>query len=298
MRILFCGDIVGQSGRQVLIDHLPDLRECYAIDFVIVNGENAAGGNGITEQICQSMFQAGADVITGGNHSWDKPEITGFMESERRMLRPINSAEGTPGRGIGSFSLPSGEKVRVVNVMGQRFMEPMDNPFTALEKILPAGAPKPNGCAAIVVDVHAEATSEKTGMGHLCDGRATLVVGTHTHIPTADARILPGGTAYHSDAGMCGDYESVIGMGKEEAIARMRRPDTRPRLKPALGPGTLCGTFVETDPRTGLAAVVAPVRIGGVLSEALPPAPGSTKPESLTVSQSTASAPMRESETS
>lgn len=270
MRILFCGDVVGRSGRDAITTHLPRLREELKLDFVIVNGENAAHGFGITEKICESLFQAGADCITGGNHSWDKPEIAPFMDQDRRMLRPLNFTEGTPGRGAHDFTTGSGAKVKVINVMCRLFMELLDDPFKAVERELPAVAPKSAGYAAVIVDVHGEATSEKMAMGHHADGRASLVVGTHTHVPTGDAHILEHGTGYQTDAGMCGDYDSVIGMDKANALQRFRRRFPSPRLTPAEGEGTLCGTYLETDESTGLAKVISPVRIGGRLQAQLP----------------------------
>ena len=235
MRILFCGDVVGRSGRDAIADHLPRLREDLKLDFVIVNGENAAHGFGITEKICGTLFQAGADCITGGNHSWDKPEIAPFMDSDRRMLRPINFPEGTPGRGVADFVTSRGAKVKVINVMCRLFMELLDDPFRAVDAELPLTAPKPGGYGAVIVDVHGEATSEKMAMGHLADGRASLVVGTHTHVPTADANILENGTGYQTDAGMCGDYNSVIGMEKSSSLQRFRRRFPSLRLAPASG---------------------------------------------------------------
>jgi len=270
MRILFCGDVVGKSGREAILAHLPMLREKLALDFVVITGENAAHGFGITKKICESLFDAGADVITGGNHTWDKPEIATFMEADRRMLRPMNHTGGSPGRGAGEFLTGKGIKVKVVNVMCRLFMELSDDPFEALDRELPMGPPKPNGFGAILVDVHGEATSEKMALGHLSDGRASLVVGSHTHVPTADAYILEGGTAYQTDAGMCGDYDSVIGMEKSGALQRFRRRFPSPRLAPADGEGTLCGTYIETDEATGLTSYVTPVRIGGRLATNIP----------------------------
>ena len=270
MRILFCGDLVGRSGRDVVVEHLPRLRDEWKLDFVVVNGENAAHGFGITEKICESLFQAGADCITGGNHSWDKPDIAPYMDSDRRMLRPINFPDGTPGRGAAEFTTVNGAKVKVINVMCRLFMELLDDPFKAVEQELPLAAPKPGGYAAVIVDIHGEATSEKMAMGHLVDGKASLVVGSHTHVPTGDAHILEHGTGYQTDAGMCGDYNSVIGMEKTGSLQRFRRRFPSPRLSPAEGEGTLCGTFLETDDATGLAKAISPVRIGGRLQEQLP----------------------------
>lgn len=270
MRLLFCGDVVGRSGRDAISDHLPRLREELSLDFVVVNGENAAHGFGITEKICEGMFEAGADCITGGNHSWDKPEIAPFMDRDRRMLRPINFPDGTPGRGVGEFVTARGAKVKVINVMCRLFMELLDDPFRAVEAELPVVAPKPGGYGAVIIDVHGEATSEKMAIGHFADGRASLVVGTHTHVPTADANILEKGTGYQTDAGMCGDYNSVIGMEKIGSVQRFRRRFPSPRLTPAEGEGTLCATYLETNEDTGLAAKISPVRVGGRLQEQWP----------------------------
>ncbi len=265
MRLLFCGDVVGRSGREVVVAQLPRLRRELALDFVVVNGENAAGGFGITEKICAELYEAGADVVTTGNHVWDQKETIGTINRDPRLLRPLNYPQGTPGRGAGVFPATRGRKVMVLNPMGRLFMDPLDDPFACVEREL---ASQRLGATvdAIIVDVHAEATSEKMAMGHLLDGRVSLVVGTHTHVPTADAQILPGGTAYQTDAGMCGDYDSVIGMEKAVPIARFTRKLPTERLAAASGPATLCAVFVETDDRTGLARQVSPLRIGGRLA--------------------------------
>ncbi|HLW28477.1 MAG TPA: TIGR00282 family metallophosphoesterase [Kiloniellales bacterium] len=268
MRLLFCGDLVGRSGREIVLQQLPELRRRLQLDFVIVNGENAAGGFGITRKICEELYEAGADVVTGGNHSWDQKETLAFIDSEPRLLRPLNFPPGTPGRGAGLFTAGQ-RKVLVINVMGRLFMDPLDDPFQAVEQTLNRyrlGAT----VDAIVVDIHAEATSEKMAMGHALDGRVSLVVGTHTHVPTADAQVLPGGTAYQTDAGMCGDYNSVIGMDKQVPIQRFTRKLPTEQLSVAQGPGTLCGVFVETDDRSGLARRVEAVRIGERLQEQIP----------------------------
>ncbi len=269
MKILFCGDVNGRSGREVLAEHLPRLRRKLGLDFVIANGENAAGGFGITEKVCQELFAAGVDVITGGNHSWDQREALGFIGREPRLLRPHNYPDGTPGRGSGIFAAPGGKKVLVLNVMGRLFMDPLDDPFACVEREL---AKQRLGATvdAAVLDFHAETTSEKMTMGHVVDGRVSLCVGTHTHVPTADAMILAGGSAYLTDAGMCGDYNSVIGMDKAVPIARFTRKLPTERLAPANGPGTLCGVFVETSDTSGLAERVEPVRAGGLLAPSEP----------------------------
>jgi metallophosphoesterase (TIGR00282 family) len=269
MRILFIGDIVGRSGRAVLLERLPRLVRDWQLDFVAVNGENAAGGFGITEMIYQEFVDAGADVVTGGNHSWDQKEALVFIERAPKLLRPINFPAGTPGRGVALIEAKNGARVLVVNAMGRIFMDPLDDPFAAVEREL-AACPLKQSADAIIVDIHAEATSEKQAMGHFCDGRASLVVGTHTHAPTADHQILPHGTAFVSDVGMTGDYDSVIWMDKEEPLTRFLRKISGARFEPAMGPATLCGLAVETDDATGLARRVAAVRLGGRLEAAQP----------------------------
>jgi metallophosphoesterase (TIGR00282 family) len=269
MRILFIGDIVGRSGRAIVVDRLPRLREDWRLDLVVINGENAAGGFGITEQIYQDLLDAGADAVTLGNHAWDQKEALVFIERAPRLIRPINYPPGTPGRGAALIETRGGARVLVVNAMGRVFMDPLDDPFAAIERELAACALK-RTADAIVIDFHCEATSEKQAMGFVCDGRASLVVGTHTHAPTADHRILPGGTAYMTDVGMTGDYDSVIGMSKEEPVNRFLRKIPSARFEPALGAATLCAVAVETDDATGLGRQIAPVRLGGALEPALP----------------------------
>jgi len=269
LRLLFCGDVLGRAGRDAVHEHLPRLRESLALDFVVVNGENAAHGFGVTAKLCDEFFRLGVDAITLGNHAWDQKEIIPYMESEPRLLRPRNYPSGTPGRGAGVFTTARGKKVLLVQVMGRLFMDPLDDPFAAMEAEL---ARYPLGLAvhAIVVDVHGEASSEKMALGQYADGRASLVVGSHSHIPTADAQIMPRGTAYQTDAGMCGDYDSVIGMKKGPAILKFTRKIPGEKLSPAEGQATLCAVFVETDDATGLAKRVAPVRVGGRLAESVP----------------------------
>jgi 2',3'-cyclic-nucleotide 2'-phosphodiesterase len=269
MRLLFIGDIVGRSGRAVLLERLPSLLREWKLDFVAVNGENAAGGFGITEAIYQEFVDAGADVVTGGNHSWDQREALVFIERAPKLVRPINYPAGTPGRGVALVETRNGARVLVINVMGRIFMDPLDDPFAPVELQLAACSLKA-AADAIIVDIHAEATSEKQAMGHFCDGRASLVVGTHTHVPTADHQILPRGTAFVSDVGMTGDYDSIIGMDKDEPMARFLRKIPGARFEPALGNATLCGLAVETDDATGLATRVAAVRLGGRLEQAWP----------------------------
>lgn len=270
MRILFLGDIVGRAARTEILRLVPQWRSAWRLDFVIVNVENAAGGFGVTEKICEALFAAGVDVLTSGNHIWDQSETLSHIAREPRLLRPLNYAPDLPGRGAGLFALAdqSERRVLVLNAQGQLFMGACDNPFAAVEKELAAC---PLGQAdAIVLDFHTEASSEIMAMGHVCDGRASLVIGTHTHVPSADAQILPRGTAYLTDAGMCGDYLSVIGMEAEEGTRRMVSKLRAQRLEPAAGAPTLCGALVETDAKSGLARAFWPLRVGGRLAPALP----------------------------
>jgi metallophosphoesterase (TIGR00282 family) len=236
---------------------------------VVVNGENAAGGFGITEAIYQDLVDAGADAITLGNHAWDQKDALVFIERAPRLIRPINYPKGTPGRGAAMIEAKNGAQALVINAMGRVFMDPLDDPFAAVDREL-AACPLKKGADAIVIDMHAETTSEKQSMAHFLDGRASLVVGTHTHAPTADQRVLPGGTAFMSDVGMTGDYDSVIGMSKDEPIGRFLRKIATSKFEAALGPATLCGIAVETDDATGLGLRVGAVRLGGVLEQARP----------------------------
>ena len=269
MRLLFLGDVVGRPGRNAVVDRLAGLRERWRLDCVVINGENAAGGFGITEAICDDLLNAGADAVTLGNHTWDQRETLVFIERQTRLLRTVNFPAGKPGRGANLIDTQSGKRVLVVNVMGRLYMDPLDDPFAAVDRELDA-CQLGQVADAVIVDVHAEATSEKEAMGHHLDGRASLVVGTHTHVPTADHRVLSGGTAYMSDAGMCGDYDTVLGMQKEESIRRFLQKTPGPRMEPGLGEGTLSGIAVETDDRTGLATRVSALRLGPHLEEAWP----------------------------
>jgi 2',3'-cyclic-nucleotide 2'-phosphodiesterase len=272
LRILYVGDVVGRAGRSILLDELPRLRAGMGLDAAIVNGENAAGGYGITAAIAEEFFAAGADAITTGNHVWDQKELIGHVDREPRIVRPLNLAPGAPGRGVAEFRTARGQRVLVIQVLGRLFMGLVDDPFRALDAELRKHAL--GGTAqAILVDVHAEATSEKTALGHHLDGRVSLVAGTHTHIPTADARILPGGTGYITDLGMTGDYDSVIGMDKQGSLQKWRTDLPGQRLTPAMGDAMLCGVYVETDDRTGLARRIEPVRVGHGLAATVPAAP-------------------------
>lgn len=269
MRFLYCGDVMGRSGRTVILENIPMLRDRYALDFVIVNGENAAHGFGITRKICDAFYTVGVDAITLGNHSWDQREVMTFIDDEARLIRPLNYPEGTPGRGVATYHLEDGRKIAVAQTLGRLFMAEVGDPFAAIDPVansLKLG----EDVQAFVVDIHAEATSEKMAMGHFLDGRATLVAGTHSHIPTADAQVLTGGTAYQSDLGMCGDYDSVIGMEKEVPIKRFTKPDEKGRLSPAKGEATLCATMVISDDETGKALEIYPIRLGGRLKTEMP----------------------------
>ena len=270
MRLLFLGDVMGRSGRTAVAAELPRLRREWALDFVVVNGENATGGAGLSAAHAALLLEAGADCVTLGDHAFDQREMTTTIEQETRILRPLNYARLAPGRGARFFEAPGGRKVFVAQVLGRVFMkQPFDDPFSAIDAALKP-ATLGGAAQAVIVDVHAEATSEKMALGHWCDGRASLVVGTHTHIPTADTRILARGTAYQSDAGMSGDYDSVIGMDKLEPISRFVTGMTKTRFTPAEGAATLSGVFVETDDATGLARRAVPVRVGGVLGQSGP----------------------------
>lgn len=271
MRFAFFGDVIGRSGRDGLAEHLPGLRRRLGLEFVIVNAENAAAGFGITESTARELFDAGADCLTLGNHAWDQKEALTYIVREPRLIRPLNYPllADAPGRGAQLFETDSGKRILVVNLLGRVHMDSLDDPFAAVDRELEA-CPLGAVADAVVVDMHAEATSEKMAMGHFCDGRASLVVGTHTHVPTADAQVLPGGTAYQTDAGGCCDYDSVIGNEKEEPLRRFTTRISGGRYKPASGPATVCGVFVETHPGTGLARRIEPIRIGGRLAQHVP----------------------------
>ena len=270
MRILFLGDIVGRDARDAVTSQLPDIRRDHKIDFVIVNAENAAHGFGVTAQICNDLFKAGVDCITTGNHVWDQREILSYIDSAPRLLRPLNFPEGTPGRGATIIETARGEKIMVVNAMARLFMDAMDDPFAAMDKLCKSYR-LGKDVQAIFLDFHGEATSEKMAMGHFLYGRVSCVVGTHTHIPTADTRVLRGGTGYQTDAGMCGCYDSVIGMDSGIAVTRFIRKMPGEKLRPAEGPVTLCGVLFDVDPATGLCSHAEAFRTGGLLRASLPP---------------------------
>jgi len=270
MKLLFLGDVVGRSGRDALIARLPGLRADWGLDFVVVNGENATNGMGLSPAHAASFFEAGADVVTLGDHAFDQKEMMAGIDKEPRIIRPLNYAKAAPGVGIRLYSDRRGRKVAVAQVLGQVFMKrPFDDPFSTIDAAL---RPYPLGglAQAVIVDVHCEATSEKMAMGQFLDGRASLVVGTHTHVPTGDVMILPKGTAYMSDAGMCGDYNSVIGMEKSEPLRRFVTGMAKGRFTPAEGEATLSGIYVETDDSTGRASRALAVRVGGRLAQTGP----------------------------
>ncbi len=270
MKILFLGDVMGRAGRAAITERLPGLRTAWGLDFVVVNGENASSGMGLTPEHAKGILAAGADCVTLRDHAFDQKDMLQFIETEARILRPLNYAKGAPGRGAKLFNATGGRKVLVTQALGQVFMKrPFDDPFSAVETVLKSH-PLGGLAQAIVVDMHCEATSEKMAMGHWCDGRASLVVGTHTHVPTGDAQVLPGGTAYLTDAGMCGDYNSVIGMEKAEPMRRFITGMPKTRFEPANGEATLSGVYVETDDRTGLAKKVSMIRVGGRLQPSAP----------------------------
>lgn len=269
MRILFIGDVIGRPGRDAVAKYMPELKTKLRPDIVILNGENSAHGVGITSDICKEYYGYGIDVITTGNHIWDQREIIPYIDRDPKLLRPLNFPKGTPGRGFYIHELPGGRKILIVNAMGRVFMEDLDDPFAAMNEIL--NTYRLGGSVnAIFVDFHAEATSEKMGMGHYLDGRVSCVVGTHTHVPTADAQILPGGTAFQTDAGMTGDFDSVIGFKKEIPILRFTKKMPTERFTPSEGDVTVCGIFVETDDKTGLGKNISAVRAGGRLKPEIP----------------------------
>ncbi len=270
MRILFLGDVMGRAGRAAVSETLPRLREEWRLDFVVVNGENASNGMGLSGEHAKILFEAGADCVTLGDHAFDQKDMLQYIEQDSRIVRPLNFAKGAPGRGHRLFTARGGQKVLVLQALGQVFMKrAFDDPFGAVEGVLKSH-PRGGLAQAIIVDMHCEATSEKMAMGHFCNDKASLVVGTHTHVPTGDAQILEGGTAYLTDAGMCGDYNSVIGMDKAEPMRRFLTGMPKGRFTPASGAATLSGVYVETDDRTGAAKRIEMVRQGGLLQQAAP----------------------------
>lgn len=271
MRLLFIGDVVGRAGREAVAAVLPRLRTELRLDLAVVNAENASHGFGLAPDMAEALFAAGADVLTLGNHAWDRKEIIPYIADHPRLLRPLNYPPGTPGAGVVVVDVADGRRALVAQAMGRLFLDPLDCPFRGTAEILARHRMGAGGTVqAVIIDFHAEASSEKMAFAHAFDGQASLVVGTHTHCPSADHQILPGGTGFQSDAGMSGDYDSVIGMQKEGAASRFWRKMPGERLSPAEGEATVCGVFVETDDATGLARRIEPLRLGGRLSQAMP----------------------------
>jgi metallophosphoesterase (TIGR00282 family) len=269
LNILICGDVVGRTGRDAVKAHLPQLKRDLAIDVAIVNAENAAHGFGLNERLAGELYDVGADILTTGNHVWDQRELIAYIGHDPRLLRPANFPEGTPGAGWRLHRIDERRTVLIVNMMGRLFMDALDDPFACLESLLKQYRLGVD-VTAVVVDFHGEATSEKMAYAHFADGRVSAVIGTHTHVPTADTQILPGGTAYQSDCGMCGDYDSVIGMQKAPAVRRFVTKMPGEKAKPAEGEATLCGAFIAIDDASGLAQRIEPVRLGGRLAPQLP----------------------------
>ena len=265
MNILLLGDIFGSPGRKALIDNLPSLIRDKKLDFVVVNGENAADpGVGITKKIVDDFLELGVDVITTGNHVWDQKEAMEFISLEKRLLRPENLTKGSPGLGFGIFRSRNNKKVAVINLMGNVFMKKSDDVFEAAKNFIKKVKLKKDA-DFIIVDMHAETTSEKMAMGYLFDGKATMVVGTHTHVPTSDFKIMENGTAYQTDVGMCGDYNSVIGMNKENSLKKFLKDPSALKHYPSKGEATISGLIVIADDKNGLAKSIEPVILGGSL---------------------------------
>ena len=266
MKLLFCGDVVGRSGREAVTHYVPKLRIEHKLDCVIVSGDNAAGGFGINPSNCYDFFKAGVDIITGGDHIWDQKDTYNYLDREKRVLRPHNFPDALPGSGVGIHELANGKKLIIIHLLGQVFhKEYLNCPFACLDGLLKTYSLNSNDIAGILVDMHCEATSEKNAMGVYCDGRVSAVVGSHTHIPTADARILPQGTAYQTDIGMCGDYNSVIGFDPKAPLQQFTLKRRRIRMQPATGEGTLCAAFIEVG-ADGLATSIQHLKLGGVIA--------------------------------
>ena len=269
MNILLLGDILGPAGRKALTESLPNLIKQKELDFVVVNGENAADpGVGITKRIVEEFLEIGVDVITTGNHVWDQKEAMEFITSEKRLLRPANLSKGSPGKGFGIYNSKNNKKVAVINLMGNVYMKKCDDVFQAAKKFIQTVQLK-READFIVVDMHGEITSEKMAMGYLFDGKATMVVGTHTHVPTSDHRIMEKGTAYQTDVGMCGDYNSVIGMNRDNSLRKFLKDPSAVKQYPALGEATISGLMVNADNETGLAKKIEPIVFGGSLQRTI-----------------------------
>ncbi|MBR1544453.1 MAG: TIGR00282 family metallophosphoesterase [Alphaproteobacteria bacterium] len=268
MRILFLGDVVGRSGRKQLLSNIDNIVSKLKIDFTIVNAENSAHGFGINPSVSEKFFNHQIDVLTTGDHIWDQMTIKPYLQEETRILRPANYNKYNDGIGARVYTSKNGKKILVVNLLGTLFIERenLDNPFITITEILKKYKLGVD-VDAIFIDMHAEATSEKMSLANYVDGKVSAVVGTHTHIPTSDAHILPQGTAFQTDAGMCGDYDSSIGMKKQASIDRFFDSTIRNHLEPSEGEATICGVIIETDDKTGLAKTIEPLRIGGILQQ-------------------------------
>tara|TARA_Y100000589_G_scaffold37630_1_gene31460 strand:- start:115 stop:918 length:804 start_codon:yes stop_codon:yes gene_type:complete len=246
MKILICGDVVGRSGREIVEKEIPILRKKEKIDFVVLNGENAASGFGITKKICEKFYSIGIDVITSGNHIWDQKEILDYINKDLRLLRPCNFPMNSPGSGYGTYKIDNGKIICVINVMCRLFMDSLESPFESVKKIIELIKSKYDD-VIILVDVHGESTSEKMALAHFFDGQVNAIFGTHTHVPTADLQVLEKGSFFQTDLGMCGDYDSVIGMKKENSILKFTHKHLKLRLETASGQGTLSGTIIEIN---------------------------------------------------
>ena len=263
MKILICGDVVGRSGREIVEKEIPILRKKEKIDFVVLNGENAASGFGITKKICEKFYSIGIDVITSGNHIWDQKEILDYINKDLRLLRPCNFPMNSPGSGYGTYKIDNGKIICVINVMCRLFMDSLESPFESVKKIIELIKSKYDD-VIILVDVHGESTSEKMALAHFFDGQVNAIFGTHTHVPTADLQVLEKGSFFQTDLGMCGDYDSVIGMSKQNSLNKFLKKDSKKHF-PATGDATLCGVIVDCDIDTGLAVNVKSYLFGNQL---------------------------------
>ena len=266
LRIVYCGDVVGRAGRDAVLNSLDALKSHYKPDVIIVNVENAAHGFGVSPGICRDFLDKGVDALVTGNHVWNQRDIIPFLNDCKKIIRPLNYPANLPGRGFCEVELPNGKKILITQVLGRLFMEAVDCPVQTLDALLKNYTLGKN-IDAIFVDIHAEATSEKLALGYYLNGRVSAVIGTHTHVPTSDFRILSKGTAYQTDTGMCGDYDSVLGFEPDEPVNRLVRKYTGGRLVPAKGPGTVYGIFIETDDKTGLAVAVEQIRWSAATGE-------------------------------
>jgi len=262
MKIIFIGDVVGKNGREAVINLIPQIKNTYQPDVIICNAENAASGYGLTKKIALDLFEIGVDVITLGNHAWDQREMLSYIEECPKIIRALNYPESVPGRGYFKITLENGHKILIVQVMLRLFMGlALDDPFSSIKYLLNSEKLK-STCNSILIDLHGEATSEKNAFAHYIDGKVTGVLGTHTHVPTADARILKNGTAYQTDVGMTGNYDSVIGMDKDNPIhGFVKGYRSEGRFTPAEGKAKVCGTYIESNDNTGLAIKIEPFQL-------------------------------------